>query len=191
MKLFMDSSTKYLCLAIVTNEDKVFSFSRLGKNDHSEMLISSLECFLAELKLKVDDLTEIYIGRGPGSYTGLRISGTCGKTLSFIKNLPLYSFSSLDFLLSGYLEKDGLYLAHIDAKKNHSYVKVIKVINGQITVVQPEIFAGNEIFDNYPNAVLIEADDTPKNVLNILKNKLVIEEDNLEYNPNYLRSEFN
>lgn len=189
MKLFVDSSSKYLYIDIIDKD--IHSFTRLGKNDHSEMLVSSLEQFLSELKYNVQDIEEVYIGRGPGSYTGLRINGTFGKTLSFIKNLPFYSFSSLDYLLSPYLKKDGLYLAHIDAKKNHSYVKVIKVENGTIEEVLKETFASNEIFDEYQDAILIEPTENSGNVKALLELGLYQEESNLEYTPNYIRSEFN
>lgn len=190
MKLFVDSSSKYLYIDVIDNDLK-YSFSRLGKNDHSEMLVSSLEEYLKELKYTVNDIEEVYIGRGPGSYTGVRISGTFGKTISFIKNLKFYSFSSLDYLLSSYLEKDGKYIAAIDAKKNHSYLKVINVVNGKVEVVLDETFSHNEIFENYPDYIVITPNEINGNVNNILKYNLYQEEDNLEYSPNYIRSEFN
>ena len=190
MKLFVDSSSKYLYLDVIENDLK-YSFSRLGKNDHSEMLVTSLEEYLKELKYTVNDIEEVYIGRGPGSYTGVRISRTFGKTISFIKNLKFYSFSSLDYLLSPYLEKDGKYIAAIDAKKNHSYLKVITVKDKQVEVVLDETFSHNEIFENYPDYQIISPNETNGDVRNILKYNLYQEEDNLEYSPNYIRSEFN
>ena len=83
MKLFVDSSSKYLYIDILVN-DKVLNTFRVGKNDHSEMLVTTLELFLKENNLNINDVKEIYIGRGPGSYTGVRISGTFGKTLAFL-----------------------------------------------------------------------------------------------------------
>ena len=190
MKLFVDSSSKYLYIDVI-DKDLKYSFNRMGKNDHSEMLVSSLEEYLKELKYTVNDIEEIYIGRGPGSYTGVRISGTFGKTISFIKNLKFYSFSSLDYLLSSYLEKDGKYIAAIDAKKNHSYLKAIIVKDKQVEVVLEETFANNEIFANYPDYIVITPNEINGNVNSILKYNLYQEEDNLEYSPNYIRSEFN
>ena len=49
MKLFVDSSSKYLYIDVIDNDLK-YSFSRLGKNDHSEMLVSSLEEYLKDGK---------------------------------------------------------------------------------------------------------------------------------------------
>lgn len=190
MKLFVDSASRYLYLDIIDG-DFHKSFIRLGKNDHSEMLVSSIESFLKENNYLATDIKEVYIGRGPGSYTGQRINGTFGKVFSYIRNIPLYSFSSLDYLLSPYLEKDGIYLAHIDAKKNHSYLKVIEVENKKIKIILDETFSENTIFEEYPNALLISPDDNPKEPCNLLKYHLYKEESNLDYTPNYFRSEFN
>ncbi len=190
MKLFVDTASKYLYLDIL-DEEKHLSFIRLGKNDHSEMLVSSIAEFLKENGYTPSDITEVYIGRGPGSYTGQRINGTFGKVFSYIAGVPLYSYSSLDFLLTPYLKTDGLYLAHIDAKKNHSYLKVIKVENKKITIILDETFAENSIFEQYPDALMIGPADEVKNPKNLLEYHLYKKESNLDYTPNYFRSEFN
>ena len=59
---------------------------RYGKNDHSETLVDFLEKFLKEHNVNLEDINEICVGRGPGSYTGLRIAGTVGKVLAYTKN---------------------------------------------------------------------------------------------------------
>lgn len=190
MKLFIDTSSKYLYLDLIDGSVHK-SFIRLGKNDHSEMLVSSIEEFLKENGYTAGNIKEVYIGRGPGSYTGQRISGTFGKVFSFIENIPLYSYSSLDYILTPYLKKDGIYLAQIDAKKNHSYLKVVKVENGKIETILDETFSENTIFEQYPNAKIISPDGNEKNPMEILNLHLYQKESNLDYTPNYFRSEFN
>ena len=160
MKLFIDSATNYLYLAVVEN-DKAYAFSRMGKNDHSETLTNYLDDFLKSHEIKVEDITEIYVGRGPGSYTGLRIAGTVGKVFAFIKDLPFYSFSSLDLIACKGIDKPGKYKAIIRAKKNYKDITV---------------------YDGF-------FDDGEKLALNILKYHLYREEDKYTYVPNYLRSE--
>ena len=194
MKLFIDSATNYLYLAIVNN-DIVHTFSRSGKNDHSETLVYYLENFLKEHMISVEDIKEVYVGRGPGSYTGLRIAGTVAKVYAFIKNIPLYSFSSLDLLFARYIEQDGKYKVVLKAKKNYSYLKAFTVANGNITVDQTDVFLEDIELEKYADYVTITADDnsfTCSEILpqNILKYKLYKEENTYTYVPNYLRSEF-
>lgn len=190
MKLLIDSSTNYLYLAIINNE-QVNSFVRYGKNDHSETLVDYLNKFLQQHQISVQDIKEVYVGRGPGSYTGLRIAGTVGKVLSHINNKKLYSFSSLDLILAPKLETPGLYISRIDAKKNHSYYKIVNIENNEVKVIVEETFGENTIFENYPDYQILEMteeffEENP--ALNIIKYNLYQEESTLDYTPNYIRS---
>lgn len=190
MKLLIDSSTNYLYLAIINNE-QVNSFVRFGKNDHSETLVDYLNKFLQQHQISVQDIKEVYVGRGPGSYTGLRIAGTVGKVLSHINNKKLYSFSSLDLILAPKLETPGLYISRIDAKKNHSYYKIVNIDNNEVKIIVEETFGENTIFENYPDYQILEMteeffEENP--ALNIIKYNLYQEESTLDYTPNYIRS---
>ena len=191
MKLLIDSSTNYLYLSIVNNNE-IKSFVRSGKNDHSETLVDFLNKFLNENNITIDDITEVYVGRGPGSYTGLRIAGTVGKVLAHIKNKKLYSFSSLDLILASVIEQDGLYILKIDAKKKHSYYKVVEIKDHNLNIIVDESFGEDEVaFKEYENYQILEMNDEFFNTnpaLNIIKYNLLKEESTLDFTPNYIRS---
>lgn len=194
MKLFIDSATYYLYLAIVDDKNnKTYSFSRQGRNDHSETLTTFLEQFLKDNNLKVEDITEVYVGRGPGSYTGLRIAGTVAKVFAFIKKLPFYSFSSLDLIACKVIDQQGKYLVKIKAKKGYSYIKAYTK-NDTLTIDVNDSFVEDTIISNYSKYNVVEIDDNffndeGKLANNILKYGLIQKEDFYTYVPNYLRSE--
>lgn len=191
MKLLIDSSTNYLYLSIINDSD-IKSFVRSGKNDHSETLVDFLNKFLNENNVTIDDITEVYVGRGPGSYTGLRIAGTVGKVLAHIKNKKFYSFSSLDLILAPKLEVNGCFIARIDAKKKHSYYKIVKIKDNKLNVVVDESFGEDETsFKEYDAYTILEMndeffDENPAKY--IIKYNLFKEESTLDYSPNYIRS---
>ena len=194
MKLFMDSSTNYLYLALYENNE-IATYVRNGKNDHSETLVDVLNKFLNENNITVDQIDEIFVGRGPGSYTGVRISGTVAKVLALVKSKKLFSFSTLDLLLVSKVNEDGIYMPHIMAKKNHSYFKLAKVNKGNINIEKEDSFLIDDELVPFENYQRIEADDetfNTKGLTNtIIKLKLYQEEDIFTYVPNYLRSEIN
>lgn len=190
MKLLIDSSTNYLYLCLIDNGVNK-CFVRCGKNDHSETLVDYLNKFLSDNNYSTEDIKEVYVGRGPGSYTGLRIAGTVGKVLAHIKNIKLYSFSSLDLILAATIEQDGKYISRIDAKKNYSYYKIVVIDNKNINSIVDETFGENTIFDNYQEYKVIEMNDeffetNPGH--NIIKYNLYQEESTLDFSPNYIRS---
>lgn len=194
MKLFLDSSTNYLYLALNDGKE-ISSFVRSGNNDHSETLVDVLKKFLDANKITVDNITDIYVGRGPGSYTGVRISGTIAKVLALVKNKKLYSFSTLDLMLVSKINSDGLYLSRITAKKNHSYYKAAKIKNNKIELLTKDLFSIDTELINYDENIKIEANEELFNTKNLttylLDNNLCQEEDIYNYVPNYLRSEIN
>lgn len=188
MKLFIDSSTNYLYLCCLDG-NKNPSFVRTGRFDHSETLVDFLQEFLKQNNIDIKDVKEIYIGRGPGSYTGIRIAGTVGKVLSFLTNAKLYSFSSLDLILAGNTDVTGKVAARITAKKDYSYYKH-GILNNEFSVEEDKYGLDTEIDKE---ATILEMDDAllakgAALALNILSLKLYKEESNLDYTPNYLRN---
>lgn len=191
MKLFIDSSTSYLYLAILSCSGD-YSYMRYGKNDHSETLVDFLEKFLKEHNVNLEDINEICVGRGPGSYTGLRIAGTVGKVLAYTKNKIFKSFSSLDLLLASVIDTDGKYLIKTLAKKNHSYIKVVEVKQGKLDIIVDDSFVCDDELIKYKEYTKVEVNDelfaTSLLARKIYDHNLLQEESKYEYVPNYLRS---
>lgn len=192
-KLIIDTSTDYLYIAIISNEEIINDYFVKGNNNHSENLIDCLTNLLEKTKLTIDDFDGIYVGRGPGSYTGLRVSGTVAKVLAYVKNIPFYSFSSLDLVATPYLKANGYYLSKIRAKKDHHYVKVIHIVESQYQEVIGDSFMEDgemeKIISSYDG--IIVTDPTLKfNPLVLFAMGLMKKEESLHtYVPNYLRKE--
>ena len=53
--------------------------------------------FLVDNKVSLDDISAIYINRGPGSFAGIRNSLSTIKALFLTKKIDYYCFSFADF----------------------------------------------------------------------------------------------
>lgn len=60
----------------------------------SEQFLVTLEQFLSEYSLTLDELEGIVVVNGPGSFTAMRIVTLTLNTIAFVHKVPLYS---LDF----------------------------------------------------------------------------------------------
>ncbi len=190
LRLFLNTSNKYLYICLM--DGLVISDEVLleGNNNHSEKLIDVLKEFLEKNDLTVDNIDEIYVGKGPGSYTGVRIACTVAKVMAYAKGKKLYSFSSLDLLLSNKLNKPGTYRVVMDARRGNSFAKVVKVNANSIEVLFDEAFVENSVleekFSDYP---VIDVEDTYYRVDLLLRFNLVKEEKDIHaFVPTYLRS---
>ncbi len=190
LRLFLNTSNKYLYICLM--DGLVISDEVLleGNNNHSEKLVDVLKEFLEKNNLTVDNIDEIYVGKGPGSYTGVRIACTVAKVMAYAKGKKLYSFSSLDLLLSNKLNKPGTYRVVMDARRGNSFAKVVKVNASDVEVLLDEAFVENSLleerFSKYP---VIDVEDTYYRVDLLLKFNLVKEEVDIHaFVPTYLRS---
>ena len=117
--LIIDTSTKYLYLALVNGMEVVSEKVFEGSKNHAGNSVYQLEMMLNENNISIDEVGSIYCGSGPGSYTGVRISVTVAKMLASFKNIKLYSVSSLFLAGSGYDNKNVAVL--FDARRGNSF----------------------------------------------------------------------
>jgi tRNA threonylcarbamoyladenosine biosynthesis protein TsaB len=64
-------------------------------------ILDDFEQLLAEAGLQAQAVEGIVVGRGPGSYTGLRMGLVTARTLSFSLGAPVAGISTLDALAEG------------------------------------------------------------------------------------------
>ncbi|MBE0701121.1 MAG: tRNA (adenosine(37)-N6)-threonylcarbamoyltransferase complex dimerization subunit type 1 TsaB [Acholeplasmataceae bacterium] len=182
--LLFDVSTSVMYVAYAKQGMLVDFSIRLAKRDHAKYLVDRIDQLLQRNRVKLDDINEIIIGIGPGSYTGLRIAVMVGKMLAYTKKIPLKTVSSLFFMTSGY---EGKVAAMIDARRGQVFSAVYE--NGNI-LIQDELRLLSDLTEEkiYQNAQTIFIDEShyevsPKKIME----KAVLVEDVHQLIPNYLR----
>lgn len=120
-RLLFDVSTNVMFVGFA-KDDLLTDFSiRIAKRDHAKYLVDRIDQVLKRNRMKLENLDEIIIGIGPGSYTGLRIAVMVGKMLAYTKQIPLRTVSSLFFMTSGY---EGKVAALIDARRGFVFSEI-------------------------------------------------------------------
>ena len=95
MKLLaIDTSTELMTVALATAE-YVLCEEHKGVRQHAQFILPMIQNLFATTGLSLTELDGIVFGRGPGSFTGLRIACSVAKALAFAKDLPVYPVSSL------------------------------------------------------------------------------------------------
>lgn len=114
--LALDTSTEACSVAVWVDGalNERFKLER-----HSEHILPMVQGVLAEAGLTLTQLDAIAFGRGPGSFTGLRIAAGVVQGLAFGANLPVVAVSSLAVLAQG----AGVpkVLAALDARMHQVY----------------------------------------------------------------------
>lgn len=95
MKLLaIDTSTDTATVALAVNGE-IYTEEQAGMRQHAQFLLPMIERLLALAGLSCQKLDGIVFGRGPGSFTGLRIACSVAKGLAYAHDLPMYPVSSL------------------------------------------------------------------------------------------------
>ena len=110
---------------IILSEDKKILASEFLPNQHnlSSSLLPTIENIFKKTSYTLQDLSHIFIGVGPGSYTGVRVTVAIATSLALALNIPLHPFCSLlAFLPENLPEGPFTFLAY----SNHSSIFLLQ-----------------------------------------------------------------
>jgi tRNA threonylcarbamoyladenosine biosynthesis protein TsaB len=183
-ELYLDISTQVMYVCYVEDKEIKDSITRIGNRDHAAHVIDTIDQLLKRNHQKIEDMSSITVGKGPGSYTGIRMAVVVSKTLAYTKNIPLYEVSSLIFMTSGYKE---LVCAMIDARRQYVFYTIYdtkKIFH--IDQYRPLMDVEKE--DLYKNAQSIFIDEkTFKIDIEVINTYRKIVTNIISFEPNYTR----
>lgn len=116
--LALETSTEY-CSVALWQDGAIVERSDLAVQKHSEMLIAMLDALLKDEGCGIKDMDGIAFGKGPGSFTGVRIA--CGVTqgLALGANLPVVGVCTLQALAEA--SGQPRVIAALDARMGEIY----------------------------------------------------------------------
>jgi tRNA A37 threonylcarbamoyladenosine modification protein TsaB len=95
-KLIIDVVNEKIFLMIITLPN-IYNITHENTKINYEKLIIIINDFLGSNDLKITDINEIYINRGPGSFAGIRNSLSVVKAINIAKKIDYYCYSLEDF----------------------------------------------------------------------------------------------
>lgn len=149
--LCIETSTTNCSVAIaVDGEIKAIREENNQQYSHAEKLHVFIEEVLKEADIDKKQLNAVAVGKGPGSYTGLRIGVSAAKGLCFALDIPLISSLTLEVLIQQVQCEDCYIIPLLDARRMEVYSAVFNSNKKQIRETQAEILDENS-FQEYLN----------------------------------------
>lgn len=93
--LCMDTSHTWLVIGLIKDDEVIGKVQEKCWKKQSEELFPKLIELMDSLDLQPEDIDQIVISKGPGSYTGVRIAMTVAKVFCAMSNKPIYTISTL------------------------------------------------------------------------------------------------
>ncbi|OAN18478.1 tRNA threonylcarbamoyladenosine biosynthesis protein TsaB [Photobacterium jeanii] len=120
--LAVDTATENCSVALMVGED-VISRCEYAPREHTTKILPMVDEVLAEGGVTLQQLDALAFGRGPGSFTGVRIGIGIAQGLAFGADLPMVGVSTLATMAQGTyrLHQSERVLTAIDARMGEIY----------------------------------------------------------------------
>ena len=120
ISLFIDTSLSDVSISLLKEEKIMSTIHNNIPGEHSIYVTKYIEDILKTNNILPNEVNEIVVVNGPGSFTGIRIGVTIAKMFAYILNIRIVTITSLKARVIG---KRGEYLlSTIDAKHNNYYI---------------------------------------------------------------------
>jgi tRNA threonylcarbamoyladenosine biosynthesis protein TsaB len=85
---------------------------------HSEMVTVAISECLEQAGLEPGQIDTLAVGRGPGSFTGIRVAINAIKIFSYVSDLPIFAFDSTEILANAVPARGLPVLAMVNAQRS-------------------------------------------------------------------------
>lgn len=125
--LNIETATSLCSVALAENSKVIAMRETFEEKSHASNLTVFIDQMLKENNLRVADLDAVAVGKGPGSYTGLRIGVSTAKGICYGAGIPLIAINTLKIMFRqvvgsgseniGNAQPETLYCPMIDARR--------------------------------------------------------------------------
>jgi len=138
--LALDTSTDACSVALHLDGAEQVDF-RIIPRQHTKELLPMVDQMMQASGLKMTDLDALSVGRGPGSFAGIRIATGAAQGLAFAAQLPMLPVSTLEAMALAVYRNHGAerIVTALDARMNEIYVACYQIVDGLPQLVGKEM----------------------------------------------------
>lgn len=141
--LALDTSTE-ACSVALALDGQILALDEVCPQQHSKRILPMVQQLLSDAGVSLYQLDGIIFGRGPGSFTGVRIGVSVAQGLAFGADLPVFGVSTLAAMAQAAAVQQNAteVIAAIDARMAEVYIAAYTLDEaGLMQAITPEIAA--------------------------------------------------
>ena len=163
--LSIDCSTEIGSL-FVKFQNKTFSKVLQSDKFTNDLMVEYILNFVKKNHLKFDDLDQIFINQGPGSFSKLRTSIAIAKGISLSKKIKLYGYDTFIWACRNFYNKNNTIVSMIKVREKYFIKKFDKKLN---VILEAKEFSEQAIIENFNNELKV----IPKNTSQQFSQKIL------------------
>ncbi len=120
--LAFDTATD-ICSVALLNDENTLTYHQHKPQQQAALLLPAVDQLMAEAGLNASQLDGVVFGRGPGSFTGLRIAASAAQGIAFGADVGVIGISTLATIAQGCMRSVGAtdVLVLLDARLSEVY----------------------------------------------------------------------
>lgn len=140
MRLLAIDTSGPACSAALLIGDELIQQIALTPRRHSELILKMMQSLLDQAGLDLKGLDALAFGRGPGSFTGVRIATAVIQGAAFGADLPVVPISTLAAIAQGEFRRSGRrrLLSALDARMDEVYWGCYEIGPADLALPQSE-----------------------------------------------------
>lgn len=145
--LALDTSTEN-CSAAITINGELYQQQQMTQRGHSTLILGMLDQLFKQADASIADIDALAFGRGPGSFTGVRIGVGVAQGIAFARELPVIPVSTLAAIAQMAYEHSGQanIAVAMDARMDEIYAASFHVKEGFVQLLDAEKVCAAEQF---------------------------------------------
>jgi len=160
ISLAIDTSTSRTSVALLNDQEVLWSGFHDGATDHGKALTELVQ----EALTQTSEISKVYVGMGPGPYTGLRVGISFAQAFALAREVEVVGVCSLDAIECHEAE----YVVATDARRKEIYwarykdgkriegpsVNLPSEVTSEFFVGEGAVKYGLSINDGFPNLAI-------------------------------------
>ena len=141
--------------------------------DRADAFLTTIAAVIEGLGGTATDLARLWVDRGPGSYTGLRVTLAAARTLAAVSSIEVRTFTSFERIAEQHWASSATVSSPIrialDARRQRVYTAVMQCIDGTPTYLEPahviEETTFVETLETEELPLVVSGDEPPPTIL--------------------------
>ena len=169
--LHIETSSKNCSVAISDGEELLCLCEEVSENyKQSESLHTFVEWALEGAEISLKDIEAVSLGKGPGSYTGLRIGAASAKGFCYGLKVHLIAVNSLETMIEPFLGQNyDIIIPLIDARRMEVYCAVFDGNSGEMMTETEAKILDEQSFKELEGKKILFVGDGAKKAQEILQ----------------------
>lgn len=135
MELCIDTSTRYAAVGLSQKGHVTAELYWRSQRNHSVELIPSIQNIMDKTATDIEDLSAIFVNKGPGAFSALRVGISTAKAIAAARKIPIIGIDSGTVEAFPYVNIGQNICSVIPASRTRVYVCVLA--SHQVGVVTP------------------------------------------------------